>query len=117
MNPVSAITGAPCDQILDDPLVKNYCSAVMLEAQTIGNQIGCPIEQTPNDRHETTRKLGSFKTSMLQDVENNRPIELAALVEAVQEIGKRLEIATPNIDSLLGLTRLMARTRNLLPRQ
>lgn len=115
MNPVSALTGAPCDQILDDPLVRAYCSAVMQEAQAIGQRIGCGIAQQPEDRHAVTRKLGSFKTSMLQDVEAGRPIELDALVAVVREIGQHLGLATPNIDALLGLTRLMARTRGLYP--
>lgn len=115
MNPVSALTGAPCDQILDDPLVRAYCSAVMREAQAIGQRIGCGIDQEPDDRHAVTRKLGSFKTSMLQDVEAGRPVELDALVAVVREIGQHLGLATPNIDALLGLTRLMARTRGLYP--
>ncbi len=115
MNPVSALTGAPCDQILDDPLVRNFCSAVMLEAQAIGKRIGCDIAQMPEDRHAITRSLGSFKTSMLQDVEAGRPIELDALVASVREIGQHLNLATPNIDALLGLTRLMARNRKLYP--
>jgi 2-dehydropantoate 2-reductase len=115
MNPVSAITGAPCDRILDDPLVRSFCSAVMLEAQDIGRHIGCDIQQVPEDRHAITRSLGSFKTSMLQDVEAGRSIELDALVGSVREIGQHLGLATPNIDALLGLTRLMARSKGLYP--
>jgi 2-dehydropantoate 2-reductase len=115
MNPVSALTGAPCDRILDDPLVRAYCSAVMLEAQAIGARIGCDIAQVPDDRHAITRSLGSFKTSMLQDVESHRAIELDALVGAVREIGQRLGLTTPNIDALLGLTRLMGQMRGLYP--
>ncbi len=115
MNPVSAITGAPCDRILDDPLVRSFCSAVMLEAQAIGNRIGCEINQKPEDRHAVTRSLGSFKTSMLQDVEKGRAIELDALLTAVHGIGQHLQIPTPSMDALLGLTRLMARERNLYP--
>ncbi len=115
MNPVSAITGAPCDRILDDELVRGFCSAVMREAQAIGVRIGIPIDQVPEDRHAVTRKLGSFKTSMLQDVEAGRPIELDALVGAVREIGQHLGVATPNMDALMGLTRLMGQMRNLYP--
>ncbi|MBK7613418.1 MAG: 2-dehydropantoate 2-reductase [Burkholderiales bacterium] len=115
MNPVSALTGAPCDRILDDPLVRAFCSAVMLEAQAIGARIGCGIDQVPDDRHAITRSLGSFKTSMLQDVEAGRAIELDALVGAVREIGQHLGLATPHIDALLGLTRLMGRMRHLYP--
>ena len=113
MNPVSALTGAPCDRILDDPLVRGFCSAVMLEAQAIGAAIGIPIDQDPEQRHAVTRKLGSFKTSMLQDLLAGRPLEIDALVGAVREIGQRLGLATPNIDALLGLVRLMASERGL----
>jgi 2-dehydropantoate 2-reductase len=116
MNPVSALTGAPCDQILDDDLVRAFCSAVMLEAQAIGARIGCDIAQAPEDRHAVTRKLGSFKTSMLQDVEHDRQIELDSLLGAVRAIGQHLQLPTPSIDALYGLTRLMARTRGLYPK-
>jgi 2-dehydropantoate 2-reductase len=115
MNPVSALTGASADRVLDDELVRGFLTAVMLEAQALGAAFGIPIEQTPAQRHEVTRKLGAFKTSMLQDVEAGRPIELDALVGAVREIGQQLGIATPNVDALLGLTRLMARQRGLYP--
>ena len=115
MNPVSALTGASCDRILDDPLVRAFCSAVMLEARALGAAFGIPIEQEPDERHGVTRKLGAFKTSMLHDVEAGRPIELDAIVGAVREIGERLGIATPNVDALFGLTRLMARQRGLYP--
>jgi 2-dehydropantoate 2-reductase len=113
MNPVSALTGAPCDRILDDPLVRGFCSAVMLEAQAIGAAFGIPIDQPPEQRHAVTRKLGSFKTSMLQDLEAGRPLEIDALVGAVREIGQHLGQATPHIDALLGLVRLMAAERGL----
>ena len=113
MNPVSAITGATTDKILDDELTREFCSAVMREAQAIGNKIGIPIEQTPEQRHDVTRKLGAMKTSMLQDVEANKGVELDALVASVREIGQQVGVATPFTDALLGLTRLMARGRGL----
>ncbi|MDP3083561.1 MAG: 2-dehydropantoate 2-reductase [Rubrivivax sp.] len=116
MNPVSALTGAPSDRILDDPLVRAFCSAVMLEAQAVGAAIGIPIDQAPEQRHAVTRKLGSFKTSMLQDVEAGRPLEIDALVGTVREIGQKVGVATPNVDALLGLVRLMAQQRGLYPR-
>lgn len=114
MNPVSAITGATGDRILDDPLVRGFCSAVMLEASAVGARIGCGIDQDPEARHAVTRELGAFKTSMLVDVERGKPIELDAIVTAVHELGRRTGVPTPNIDALLGLTRLFARTRGLL---
>jgi 2-dehydropantoate 2-reductase len=73
------------------------------------------MDQSPEDRHAITRRLGSFKPSMLQDVEAGRPIELDAIVTVVREIAQRLQIATPNLDALLGLTRLFARKRGLYP--
>jgi 2-dehydropantoate 2-reductase len=115
MNPVSAITGATIDRLLDDPLVREFCSAAMREAAAIGAKIGCAIDQSPEDRHLVTAKLGAFKTSMLQDVEANRPIELDALVSVVREIGQRVSVPTPNIDALLGLTRLFGRVHGLYP--
>jgi 2-dehydropantoate 2-reductase len=115
MNPVTAITGASSDQVLDDPLVRAFCSAAMREAAEIGAAIGCTIAQSPEDRHAVTRKLGRFRTSMQNDVDAGRAIELDALVTVVREIAQRLAIATPNIDALLGLTRLFARVRGLYP--
>ena len=113
INPVSALTGATADRILDDPLVRGFCSAVMLEAQAIGAAFGIPIDQQPEQRHAVTRKLGAFRSSMLQDLEAGRPMEVDALVGAVREIGQRLGLATPNIDALLGLVRLLAQQRGL----
>jgi 2-dehydropantoate 2-reductase len=113
MNPVSAITGATIDRLLDDPLVREFCSAAMREASLIGERIGCRVTQAPEDRHAVTRKLGAFKTSMLQDVEAGRSIELDSIVGAVQEIGQRVGLPTPNIDAILGLARLFGRVRGL----
>ncbi len=113
MNPVSALTGATADRILDDDLVRDFCSAVMREAAAIGGRIGCAIEQSPEERHGVTRKLGAFKTSMLQDAEQGRKLELDAIVTAVREMGQRLSLPTPNLDALLGLTRLFAAVKGL----
>lgn len=114
-NPVSALTGATADRILDDPLVRAFMSAVMLEAGAIGERIGLPIPVTPEERHQVTRQLGAFKTSMLQDVEAGRPVEIDALVAIVGEIGRAVGLATPHLDALHGLARLQARTRGLYP--
>ena len=108
VNPVSAITGATTDKILNDDLVRQFISNVMLEAKAIGERIGIPIDQQPEDRHAVTRKLGAFKTSMLQDIEAKRSVELDALVSAVRELGQITGVATPFTDALLGLSRLHA---------
>ena len=113
MNPVSAITGVTADLVLDDALVRNFCSAVMLEAKEIGARLGIDISQEPEERHMVTRKLGAFKTSMLQDVEAGKAVELDALVGAVKELGQLTQVETPYTDALLGLARLHARVRGL----
>ena len=113
VNPISAITGATTDRIMDDPLVRQFISSVMLEAKAIGEKIGIPIDQQPEDRHAVTRKLGAFRTSMLQDVDAGKPVELDALVSAVRELGQLTQVATPFTDALLGLSRLHAQGRGL----
>lgn len=115
MNPVSAITGATVDRVLDDPLVRGLCSAAMQEAAEIGRRIGCDIQQAPDDRHAVTRKLGAFKTSMLQDVQAGKPVELDALVTVVRELGQLTGVDAPFTDALLGLARLQAQTLGLYP--
>ena len=115
MNPITAITGATVDRVLDDPLVRALCGAAMNEAAAVGARIGCAIDQTPEDRHQITRRLGAFKTSMLQDVEAGRAIELDALVAVVREMAQRVGLATPMIDALLGLARLHGRVHGLYP--
>jgi 2-dehydropantoate 2-reductase len=115
VNPVSALTGATTDRILGDELVRGFISAVMLEAKAIGERIGIPIDQQPADRHAVTLKLGAFKTSMLQDVEARKPVELDALVSVVRELGQLTGVATPFTDALLGLSRLQAQTLGLYP--
>jgi 2-dehydropantoate 2-reductase len=113
VNPVSALTGATGDRILDDDYVRQFMSRCMLEAAEIGQRIGLPIDQDPDQRHAVTRKLGSFRTSMLQDVEGHRPVELDALVHAVIEISRQVGVTTPNIDAMFGLARLQARVQGL----
>jgi 2-dehydropantoate 2-reductase len=113
VNPISALTGATTDLILGDELVRNFVSSVMLEAKEIGARIGIPIDQQPSDRHQVTLKLGAFKTSMLQDVEAGKAVELDALVTVVKELGTLTSVPTPFTDALLGLSRLQARMRGL----
>jgi len=115
-NPVSAITGATVDLIIGDPLLRTFCASMMEEAARVGARIGCRIEQTPADRHRITASLGAFKTSMLQDAEAGRTIELDGIVGAVREIAQRVGEPTPGIDALLGLTRVFAQVHGLYPR-
>jgi len=117
MNPISAITGATTDRILSDDLVRDFVTQVMLEAKEIGARFGIAIEQEPADRHAVTLKLGAMKTSMLQDVEGRKAVELDALVTSVHELGAMTGVPTPFTNALLGLARLHARTVGLYPAQ
>jgi 2-dehydropantoate 2-reductase len=115
VNPISAVTGATTDLIMGDELVRGFISSVMLEAKEVGARIGISIEQTVEDRHAVTMKLGAFRTSMLQDMQAGKPVELDAMVTAVQEIGRLTNVATPCTDALLGLARLSFRQRGIYP--
>jgi 2-dehydropantoate 2-reductase len=115
MNPISAITGATTDRILSDELARGFVTSIMLEAKEIGARFGIPIDQAPEARHEVTLKLGAMKTSMLQDVQAGKAVELDALVSAVRELGQLTQVPTPYTDALLGLARLHARTLGLYP--
>ncbi len=113
MNPVSALTGATMDRILQDDDARHFMSRAMLEAGEVSKRFGIELPVTPEERHRVAAQLGAFKTSMLQDVEASRPIELDALVGTVIEIADRLGIDVPNIRALMGLTRLRAQTLGL----
>lgn len=106
-NPVSALCLATTDRILDDPLVCALTDAAMHELAAIGAAVGCPVPHTPDERHAITRRLGAFKTSMLQDREAGRRLELEPLLGAPREIAARLGQPTPMLDALHGLARLL----------
>jgi 2-dehydropantoate 2-reductase len=114
-NPISAITGATTDRVMADELVRKLTGNAMLESGRIGERLGFAITQTPDERHAITRKLGAFKTSMLQDVEAGRAIELDSLVGAVRELGQHVGVETPLIDAIFGLARVFGQVHGLYP--
>jgi 2-dehydropantoate 2-reductase len=114
-NPISAITGATTDRVIGDDIVRRLTTNAMLESGRIGERLGFAITQTPEERHQITRQLGAFKTSMLQDVEAGRAIELDSLVGAVRELGQHVGVDTPLIDAIYGLARLFGRVHGLYP--
>ena len=114
-NPISAITGATTDRIIGDELVRQLTADAMRESARIGERLGLAIAQTPEERHAITRRLGAFKTSMLQDVEAGRAIELDSLVGAVRELGRHVGVETPLIDAIFGLARVFGQVRGLYP--
>ena len=111
LNPICALTNASTGPALDDDLVRDFVSRAMLEARAIGERIGCPIAQSPEDRHAVTRKLGDFVPSMLQDARAGRALELDALTGAVRELGAIVDVPTPYVDAIHGLTRLWMSAR------
>ena len=113
INPLSALTRATCDRILAEPDCRAWMLEGMAELATIGGAIGCPISESGEDRMAVTARLGAFKTSMLQDVEAGRPLELEALLGAPLEIAAAKGIATPALDRLYGVTKLMAESIGL----
>jgi 2-dehydropantoate 2-reductase len=86
----------------------------MAELAAIGATIGCPITESGEDRMAVTARLGAFKTSMLQDVEAGRPMELEALLGAPREIAVAKGVETPALDRLYGVTKLMAESLTLV---
>jgi 2-dehydropantoate 2-reductase len=113
VNPLSALTRAPADQLLGDPALRAFMVDGMAELAQIGAAIGCAITDSSEDRMAVTARLGSFKPSMLQDVEAGRPIELEALVGAPREIARRYAIATPVLDRIYAMARLLGDSLSL----
>jgi 2-dehydropantoate 2-reductase len=113
INPLSALVRASCDKILADPECRAWMLEGMAELAEIGAAVGCPIGESGEDRMAITARLGAFKTSMLQDIDAGRPIELEALLGAPREIARARGIETPALDRLYGVTKLMAESLEL----
>ena len=108
-NPISALTGATLEDICADPGTRAVARAMMVEAQQIGEALGVSFPVDVDRRIAGAAEVGAHKTSMLQDLELGRPLEIDALVTAVQELGRLTGIATPTIDVVLALIRQRAR--------
>ncbi|MEX0922996.1 MAG: 2-dehydropantoate 2-reductase [Rhodovibrionaceae bacterium] len=107
-NPISALTGATLDAIVEDEGTHAVVRAMMLEAQAIGEKLGVKFPIDVERRIAGAGEVGEHKTSMLQDLESGRPMEIDALVAAVQELGRLVEVSTPAIDTVLALVRQRA---------
>lgn len=112
-NPISALTHATLDVIASDPGTRALSKAMMLEAQTIAETFGVKFRVDVERRIEGARKVGAHKTSMLQDLERNRPMEIDPLVTVVQEMGRLTAIPTPAIDAVLALVIQRAKVAGL----
>ncbi|TDN70193.1 2-dehydropantoate 2-reductase [Paraburkholderia sp. BL10I2N1] len=113
MNPLSALTGSTADQLLEDPLTHALVLRMMEEADAIGRRLGLSTRMEAAERVAGTRKLGAFKTSMLQDFEDGRPLEIGPILGVFPELGHRLGVPTPFCDAVLGLLRQRASNSGL----
>lgn len=108
-NPISALTHATLDVIATDPGTQAVARAMMLEAQAIGDKLGVRFGIDVEQRIAGAAAVGAHKTSMLQDLERGRPMEIDALLAVVQELGRLVEVKTPTIDIVLPLVQQRAR--------
>lgn len=109
LNPVSALTGGTLAQMIDDEGVHGVLRTIMVEAQAVGEAVGVKFSIDVDKRIAGAREVGDHKTSMLQDLELGRPMEIDALVASVQELGRVVGVETPAIDTILSLVRLRAK--------
>ncbi|MBI3699594.1 MAG: 2-dehydropantoate 2-reductase [Afipia sp.] len=112
-NPISALTHATLDVLCSDPGTKAVTRSMMVEAQQIAETFGVKFRVDVDRRIEGGRKVGAHKTSMLQDLERGRPMEIDPLVTVVQEMGRMTQIPTPTIDTVLALTIQRAKVAGL----
>jgi 2-dehydropantoate 2-reductase len=107
-NPISALTGSTLAAIVTDEGTRALARTMMLEAQAIGESLGVRFPIGVDRRIKGAGDVGEHKTSMLQDLERGRPMEIDALVSAVQELGRLTDKPTPTIDAVLALVRRLA---------
>lgn len=112
-NPVSALCGSSLKPMLEDELVAQFMSRVMAETAIIGNRFGFGLDEPVESRLEKMRELGDIRTSMLQDLQSGRPLEIDAILGSTRALAQALDVATPFMDSLLGLLRLRAQSAGL----
>jgi 2-dehydropantoate 2-reductase len=114
-NPISALTTATLDLVATDPGTRAVARAMMLEAKQIGEKLGVRFAIDVDKRIDGAAAVGAHRTSMLQDLERGRPMEIDALVTAVQELGRLTGTSTPTIDTVLALVRQRAGVAGCLP--
>jgi 2-dehydropantoate 2-reductase len=112
-NPISALTHATLDVIAADPGTRAVASAMMTEAQIIAEKLGVRFRVDIERRINGAGRVGAHKTSMLQDLERGRPMEIDPLVAVIQEMGQLTSTPTPTIDTVLALVRQRAKIAGL----
>jgi 2-dehydropantoate 2-reductase len=110
-NPVSALTGATLVQMARDPEVSGLIRNIMREAESVATHLGLELPVSIEQRIAGAEKVGEHKTSMLQDLEAGRPLELEAVVGAVVELGERLNLPMAHTRAVYACTRLLVESR------
>lgn len=112
-NPISALTHATLDVLCTDPGTRAVARGMMVEAQAVAEKLGVKFPIDVDRRIDGGAAVGAHRTSMLQDLDAGRPMEIDALLGSVQELGRITETETPTIDTVLALTQLRAKTAGL----
>jgi 2-dehydropantoate 2-reductase len=112
-NPISALTHATLDVLCTDTGTRDVARGMMLEAQTIAEKLGVKFPIDVERRIDGGAAVGAHRTSMLQDLDAGRPMEIDALIGSVQELGRITDTPTPTIDTVTALIKLRAKTAGL----
>lgn len=113
INPLSALAGSTADRLLDDPYTHALALRMMEEAERVGAKLGLSAGMSAQARLAMVRELGAFKTSMLQDLEAGRTLEIDPILGVFSELGRTLGVPTPFCDAVLGLLRQRAVAQGL----
>jgi len=116
-NPISALTLATLDRVATDPGTRGVARAMMEETREIGKALGIRFPIGIERRIDGAAAVGAHRTSMLQDLERGRAMEIDALVASVQELGRLVGVATPTIDAVLALVQQRAEVAGLYKRE
>ena len=112
LNPISVITGGTLEQMTRHPDVSRLVRAVMVEAEAVAGKLGIELPITIDQRMAGAEKVGAHKTSMLQDYEAGRPMELEAVVGAVVELGERLGVPMPSTSAVYACVKFIGEARD-----
>ena len=114
-NPLSLLTGVTTDRMLDDPGVRALFAAMMEECLALGRRLGLTLDTTTEQRMAQTRQLGAIRSSMLQDLEGGRSVELDAILGAPIECAQAVGLAVPKLQDVFALACLRAGGAGLYP--
>jgi 2-dehydropantoate 2-reductase len=106
-NPISALTRASLIEIVQCPETRQLATAIMTEAESVAKKLGIDMGVSIEQRLEGAEKVGHHKTSMLQDLETGRPLELEAIVGAVVELGEKMELSLPCTKAVYACVKLL----------